>query len=105
MKTPIQSGWQCPCCKVVYAPSVMKCECAKAQEQKPTDDNNKAREEYERMLRESHKARIKPERPWYPPRPLELAPNVAPYLDPTTRPMCTGDLLPVQCVTTCSAVL
>ena len=27
----VQQGWQCPICKVVHAPWVLKCECEKQQ--------------------------------------------------------------------------
>ena len=29
--TPSHMGWQCPCCRVVYAPSVTTCRCATMQ--------------------------------------------------------------------------
>lgn len=56
--TPPQSGWLCPCCLVVYAPSVMKCECRKAKEvrQEPVK-TAPSREEYEGMRKEMSRAR------------------------------------------------
>lgn len=30
ISTSIQQGWQCPCCKTVYAPWIKSCKCQKA---------------------------------------------------------------------------
>ena len=36
-KTSKTQGWQCPICKVVYAPRVQKCECALAEPETVTN--------------------------------------------------------------------
>lgn len=82
-------GWQCPCCLVVYAPSVMKCECKKVGQKPKTD--NEGLDKFKKLAeeRDMNKARLK-ERPFYPPPPpMELAPPM-----PSKGPYCSGEMPP-----------
>lgn len=50
----IMQGWQCPCCKMVYAPTVTSCGCEHAKAQAPWS----SRKDGSNLAEEIRKARM-----------------------------------------------
>lgn len=84
MTSQPQLGWQCPHCKTVYAPFVMKCECCKVAKHLPKDPPSppfspEDLERLEKRMDEAAKKELK-QRPFYPPPPF-ITPEQPYHLD------------------------